>query len=75
MSEQTEAMLFSAKEAAAFIGISRSLFYELNAEAKIPAAIRLGKRVLWRKEEMKEWICAGCPNRVEWEQSSMRLIG
>lgn len=68
MSEKSEALLLSVKEAAEFIGISRSLFYELHAEGKVPAPVRLGRRVLWRRDELKDWVIADCPGRLEWEQ-------
>lgn len=68
-----DTMLLSAVEAAASIGISRSLFYELHAEGKVPAPIRLGKRVLWRKDELRAWVDSGCPNRGDWECRSTRL--
>ncbi|WP_088258728.1 helix-turn-helix transcriptional regulator [Fimbriiglobus ruber] len=38
-----------------------------NAAGKLPAPIRIGGRVLWRVDEIRAWIDAGAPNRVEWE--------
>jgi len=61
-------LLISAKESAGFLGISRSLFYELNVEGRVPAPIRLGKRVRGRRDELIAWVEADCPNRLEWDQ-------
>ncbi len=32
----------------------------------IPAPIRIGGRVLWRVEEIREWVMAGSPDRETW---------
>lgn len=61
-------LLLSATEAGAMLGISRSNFYKLKSEAKVPAPIRLGKRVLWRRKELEAWVAAGCPPRHEWDK-------
>jgi len=67
--DKNRALLLSAKDAAKLIGISRSLFYTLNAEGKIPHPTKLGRRVLWKKSELIAWVEADCPNRLAWEES------
>ncbi len=62
-----KSILLSASEAAALLGIGRSLFYSLHSEGKIPAPRRLGGRVLWSKQELEQWINNNCPNRQKWE--------
>ncbi len=61
-------LLMTAAEVSGLLGISRSLFYELHAEGKVPAPVKLGKRVLWRPDELRAWVDADCPNRLEWDQ-------
>lgn len=60
-------LLLGAGNAAKFVGVGKTLWYQLNSEAKIPAPIRLNKRVLWRRDELHEWTDSGCPLRNEWE--------
>ena len=65
-----EAALLDAREAAAMCGISRSLWLALHNSGGIPLPVRLGRRVLWRKEELSAWIKAGCPSRQVWHAGS-----
>ena len=60
-------LLLDAGDAAKIVGVGRTLWYQLNSEAKIPAPIQLSKRVLWRRSELLKWADAGCPIRAEWE--------
>jgi len=39
----------------------------LDAAGKLPAPLRLGGRVVWRRVEIKAWVAAGCPDRAAWE--------
>ena len=34
----------------------------------IPKPVRLGRRVVWRVEELKAWVDAGCPPLHKWDQ-------
>ena len=62
------ALLVAAPDAARLCGISRATWHRLRSAGKIgPAPIRLGGRVLWRVEELREWVRCGCPPRREWE--------
>ena len=31
-----------------------------------PRAIKLGRRRVWVREEVREWLAAGAPDRVKW---------
>jgi excisionase family DNA binding protein len=67
--ETTEKLLLSAAETAALLGISRSAFYSLLSSGRIgPLPVRLGRRTLWRAEELRAWTQAGCPARDRWLQ-------
>jgi prophage regulatory protein len=38
-----------------------------DSSGKLPAPIRIGGRVVWRVDEIREWLEAGAPCRDEWE--------
>lgn len=62
-----EPMLLDAKAAAQFLGIGKTLFYRLSSTGELgPQAVHLGRRSLWRRHELEEWIAAGCPRREVW---------
>ena len=56
-----EPMLVSASEAARIAGISPAMWWKLKYSGRCPAPVRLGKRLLWRVEELRQWIDDGCP--------------
>lgn len=60
--------LVVAGVAAAICGISRTTWYKLRAAGRVPAPIRLGRRVPWRIDELHDWTTAGCPTLHEWKQ-------
>lgn len=61
-------VLLDYKQSAQLCGIKKSLWYNLNSGGRIPKPIRLGKRALWARDELIEWIGAGCPSREKWEK-------
>jgi predicted DNA-binding transcriptional regulator AlpA len=62
-------LAYSAEDAAAAHGMSRSQWWKLHSCQLIPAPVRIGLRKrLWIIEELKAWHSAGCPNREIWEQ-------
>jgi len=66
--ETNDKLLLSAGETAALLGISRSAFYSLLSAGRVgPTPVRLGRRSLWRAEEIRAWVSAGCPSRQRWD--------
>jgi predicted DNA-binding transcriptional regulator AlpA len=61
------AMLLTAEQAAAFCGMSRSVWYKYLAAGKIPRPVKIGSLARWRKDELAAWIAAGCPSRDKWD--------
>jgi excisionase family DNA binding protein len=57
----------TCKQAAKMIGISRLTWYRHNNAGKIPRPIKLGKLLLWNKNELQRWMFAGMPDRQSWE--------
>lgn len=62
-----ECLTADAKSAAKICGIGRTAWLTLVSAGKTPAPIRLGRRVLWLREEITDWCRAGCPAREKWE--------
>ena len=54
-------------EAAKLCGVGKTLWNELVASGRTPEPVRLGRRVLWLREELVEWCENGCPNREKWQ--------
>jgi predicted DNA-binding transcriptional regulator AlpA len=48
-------------------GRSEASWWRDHAAGRIPAPIKLGGRTLWRVEELRRWVEAGCPARRIWE--------
>lgn len=61
-------LLVSADEAATLVQVSRSTWMKLKASGGLPKPVRLARRVLWRVDELKAWVNAGCPPHSRWQQ-------
>ncbi|GIW78768.1 MAG: hypothetical protein KatS3mg105_0575 [Gemmatales bacterium] len=62
-----DTLLVTAKQAAAMCGKSLRTWRSWDAAGWIPRPVRIGRSTLWRLDELREWIEAGCPRREEWE--------
>ena len=60
-------LLLGAEQAAAVLGIGRSLFLQLDDTGRVPQAIKLNKRKLWNYNELRAWVDAKCPHRDRWQ--------
>jgi predicted DNA-binding transcriptional regulator AlpA len=62
-----EALLVPDLVAARLAGVSRATWHRLRAAGKIgPQAVRLGKAVRYRRDEVAVWIDKGCPDAATW---------
>ncbi|MCX5643212.1 MAG: hypothetical protein NTZ17_00785 [Phycisphaerae bacterium] len=60
-------LLLDFKTAAGLIGVGVSTFYAMDRSGELgPQGIRLRRRRLWRRDELAEWVRAGCPRREKW---------
>ena len=60
-------LLLSADEGARLVGVGRSLWWSMHSSVRLgPLPIKLGRRTLWRRDELTQWVEAGCPARVKW---------
>jgi predicted DNA-binding transcriptional regulator AlpA len=66
MANPLDALLIHDTEAAHMAGVSRAHWHRLRASGKVPAAVRLGRSVRWRRAEIEQWILAGCPDARTW---------
>ena len=65
---QISPLLLDGAEAAAMIGVSRSHLYALHSSGRLgPLPVRLGKRTLWRRDELERWVADACPSRQQWQ--------
>jgi len=60
-------LLVDAKAAAGLLGISRAHLYGLLSSGRMPGPIHLGRRTLWRTDELRAWTAAGCPSADRWQ--------
>jgi predicted DNA-binding transcriptional regulator AlpA len=61
-----EPLLIPDTAAAAIAGVSRAHWHRLRAAGKLPPSVRLGRKVLWRRQEIELWIAASCPDARTW---------
>ncbi|HPC96469.1 MAG TPA: helix-turn-helix domain-containing protein [Sedimentisphaerales bacterium] len=60
-------LLLDAKAVATMLSISRATLYRMSNTGQLgPMPITLGRRKLWRHEEILAWVRAGCPPRGVW---------
>ena len=65
----SDRLALTAKDAAGLLGISRAQLWKLHSSGKLPLPVRLGTRApRWRMDELREWLAAGCPDRVTWQR-------
>jgi predicted DNA-binding transcriptional regulator AlpA len=64
---QPRELLFRARVAARICGKSIRTWRTWDAAGWIPRPIRIGRSTLWRADELRAWVAAGCPCRQEWE--------
>jgi predicted DNA-binding transcriptional regulator AlpA len=60
-------LLLTAKVAATYLGFARTAFYRYDITGVTPQCMHLGGRRFWRRDELREWVDAGCPPRHKWD--------
>jgi predicted DNA-binding transcriptional regulator AlpA len=63
-------LLVTARQASAACGKSLRTWRTWDSAGWIPRPVRIGRSTLWRADELREWVKAGCPRRAEWETRS-----
>ena len=59
--------LWSVKQLAAALSLSRRQIHRLNACHKLFAPIRIGGSLRFSAKECADWLAAGAPDRKTWE--------
>ncbi|QDU34898.1 Prophage CP4-57 regulatory protein (AlpA) [Poriferisphaera corsica] len=62
------ALLLRAEQVAEFLNISVAHVYRMRNAGKLPKPVKLGGVVRWRLDELKQWVAAGMPNMLRWNQ-------
>ena len=60
-------LLLTAKQGARMCGKSLRTWRSWDSAGWIPRPVRIGRATLWRADELRAWVEAGCPRRDEWE--------
>ena len=55
-------LLIAAGEVARLLNVSKRTLWRLLSAGKVPAPVRLGSAVRWRRDELEQWILQGCPS-------------
>ncbi len=61
--------LLDVKGVARLLAVSIRQIWKMNATGRMPAPIRLGRAVRWRRAELEDWIASGCPPREQWDEA------
>ncbi len=62
----TEPLVVNANALAKLLGKSLRTIRTLDAAGKLPVPLRIGGSVVWRVNEINEWLAAGAPSRAVW---------
>lgn len=66
-------LIVGAKHVAIMLGISLRTVRSMDASGKLPLPVRIGGLVSWRKQELIDWVEAGCPDRETWNTRRAKL--
>ena len=64
-----EPLLLDLRAVARLLSVSPRTVGSMRSTGRLPAPVRIGRRVLWRRAEIVEWIDAGCPSRDAWDRA------
>lgn len=64
---QHQPLLLDRRALARELRISVRLVDKLRARGALPAPLRLGQSVRWRRSEIEGWLAAGAPPQERWE--------
>lgn len=62
-----ETVLLTAEQSWALCNLGKSAWYKNKSSGKIPAPVKIGGALRWRRDELLAWIAADCPPRVKWD--------
>lgn len=56
------AALLDVRAVAALLDCSARQVFRLSEAGQMPAPVRIGRLVRWRRAEIDSWLAAGCPS-------------
>lgn len=62
-----DTLLLTARQACQLCGASLRTWRSWDSAGKVPRPVRIGRMVYWRRDELLDWVAAGCPRRREWD--------
>lgn len=62
-----DSLLLTARQACQLCGASLRTWRSWDSAGKVPRPVRIGRMVYWRRDELLDWVAAGCPRRREWD--------
>ena len=60
-------LVVDARRLAKFLCAGLRTIRSWHAAGKLPAPIHIGGKVVWRADEIRDWLAAGAPRRAEWQ--------
>ena len=60
--EEGASLLATPKQVAKLLQVSTRTLWRMRSAGSLPTPIRLGSAVRWRRDEIEQWILAGCPS-------------
>ncbi len=60
-------LVVDARRLAKLLGAGVRTVRTWDAAGKLPSPVRLGGKVVWRADEIRDWLAAGAPRREEWQ--------
>lgn len=60
-------VLINIKAVSALLSRSESSIRRDDKAGRMPSPLAIGGSKLWRRNELRSWVCAGCPARAAWE--------
>ena len=61
--DQTAPALLDVRAVAVLLDCSPRHVYRLADAGRMPAPLRVGALVRWRRSDIEDWIAAGCPTK------------
>ena len=59
-------LVVAAKALATMLDVSHRTVRVWDAAGRLPTPVRVGVKVVWRIDEVHDWLDADCPDRATW---------
>lgn len=72
LQEERVSLLATPKQVAELLQVSTRTLWRMRSAGSLPTPIRLGSAVRWRRDEIEQWILAGCPSANDCDNNLRR---